>query len=237
MALCSLSTGRMATPLRRAASVTSAAGHDEHFLVRERDGLAASIAASTASSPSVPADAHSTMSTSGCVATATRPSAPGVTPAHRARIDTRREIDQRRVAGRQRDDARPIARDLLCETLGVVAGRKRQPPTAGRGCASTTASALWPIEPVDPRMAMRFTAGRLQGRNRTPARQTAARRCGRGRRRGRESRDELSFTPDARFSSDSNRSPQIPAATTSTPSSRAADGIDGVSNQAPARRP
>ena len=52
------------------------------------------------------------------------------------------------------------------------AGRRspRRPgrrPAADRGCASTTASALCPIDPVDPRMAMRFTGEGRSARYRT----------------------------------------------------------------------
>ena len=81
-----------------------------------------SMAASTASRPSVPDDAHSTRSASGCDATATRPSRPGSSrrscrPAHRR---SREPIDRRGVGhGR---NTRPVARDLLGEQLGVLAG-------------------------------------------------------------------------------------------------------------------
>ena len=71
----------------------------------------------------MPLDAHSTRSTSGCDATATSPSRPLpaiVTPS--AAADVRQPID--RGAGRHRDDARPVARDLLREQLGVLAGRE-----------------------------------------------------------------------------------------------------------------
>ena len=76
MALCSLSTGRIATPWRCAASVISAPAMTSTSLFASAMVLPASIAASTASSAAVPDEAHSTMSTSGCVATATSPSGP-----------------------------------------------------------------------------------------------------------------------------------------------------------------
>ena len=76
MALCSLSTGRIGTPLRRAASITRPPAITSTSLLASAMVLPASIAASTASSPAVPDEAHSTTSTSGCVATATSPSAP-----------------------------------------------------------------------------------------------------------------------------------------------------------------
>src|SRR5436190_21934785 len=42
-------------------------------------------------------------------------------------------------------------------------------------CASTTASALCPMEPVDPRMAMRFTVTSEGARNRERAQRWSAR--------------------------------------------------------------
>jgi hypothetical protein len=74
--LCSLSTGRIATPLRAAASVTTPPAMTSTSLFASAIVLRCSIAASTASSASVPLEAQSTTSTSGCDATATRPSRP-----------------------------------------------------------------------------------------------------------------------------------------------------------------
>ncbi len=76
MALCSLSTGRIDTPRRRAASVISAPAITSTSLLARAIVFPASIAASTASSAAVPDEAHSTMSTSGCVARAISPSVP-----------------------------------------------------------------------------------------------------------------------------------------------------------------
>ena len=75
---------------------------------------------------------------------------------------------------------------------------------------------------------------RTSARRSRPARRTAARRCDRARRRGRESATELSFTPALRFSIDSNRSPAMPSATTVTPS--AARNGERHDRQPPARR-
>ena len=76
MALCSLSTGRIGTPLARARSMTRPPAITSTSLLARAIVLPASIAASTASRPIVPDDAHSTRSTSEWVATATSPSAP-----------------------------------------------------------------------------------------------------------------------------------------------------------------
>ena len=76
MALCSLSTGRIATPRRRAAAVTSSPAMTSTSLLASAIVFPASIAARTASRPAVPADAQMTMSAAGCVATAMSPSVP-----------------------------------------------------------------------------------------------------------------------------------------------------------------
>ena len=106
-----------------AASVTMPPAMTSTSLLASAIVLRCSIAASTASSASVPLDAHSTTSASGCEATATSPSRPLpaiVTPLDRSRL--LQPIDRR--AGRHRDDARTIARDLLREQLGVLARRE-----------------------------------------------------------------------------------------------------------------
>ena len=93
-----------------------------------------------------------------------------------------------RCAGRKRS---------ACSTKQRRRSRRRRapPPRRRSGCASTTDSALCPIEPVDPRMAMRLNTAsadaaftpRTAGTGRRPARRTAARRSDRGRRRARGS--------------------------------------------------
>ena len=85
MALCSLSTGRIATPFCRAASVTMPPAITSTSLLASAMVLPCSMAASTASRPSVPDEAQRTRSTSGCEATATRPSRP--TPSSAPAVD------------------------------------------------------------------------------------------------------------------------------------------------------
>ena len=130
------------------------AGHHEHFLVGQRDRLAGSIAASTASRPSVPDDAQSTRSTAGCVATATSPSRPA---SARSNVPTTPPMRASARPPRRghADEARLVARDLFGESIGVLARRKADDRRRS-GCASTTDSALRPIEPVEPRIAIRF---------------------------------------------------------------------------------
>ena len=183
MALCSLSTGRMDTPRRRAADVTSSPAMTSTSLLARATRFPDSMAAITASSPAVPDDAHNTMSASGWVATPTRPSAAGE---HGA--------GERRTAARNRSAASAVARATTagryrcaCSASRSALSPAASPTTCRRsGCASTTDSALRPIEPVDPRIARRFRC-RLACKDRTPESRTAARRPGPARRRGRES--------------------------------------------------
>ena len=138
------------------------------------------MAASTASSAAVPDEAQSTRSTSGCVATATSPSGPRRrasrrrTPASSAGRSIRARLGRhrRRPAG---DSARPARRAASAFSPAASATTRSR-----SGCASTTASALCPIEPVDPRMAIALhAAARLTGSSSSddvdrPARRTAA---------------------------------------------------------------
>ena len=140
----------------RAASITSAPAITSTSLLASAIVLPASIAASTASSAAVPDDAHSTTSTSGCVATAIRPSAPRqrASPARRGRraagaqlVERRRRSPRRPAAAGTARPARRAARAFSPAASATTRSRS--------GCASTTASALRPIDPVEPRIAMR----------------------------------------------------------------------------------
>ena len=186
MALCSLSTGSSATPRARAAVVTSSPAITSTSLLASAMVLPASMAASTASSAVVPDEAHSTMSTSGCVATSINPSAPPTTrvPAGAAAVSdgTACRSPMAAMAGRYRSSCAASA-----STLRPAAS----PTTRSRsGYASITASALVPIEPVEPRIATRFTThpwtrrGAPDSRRESPA---TGRRCGRGLLRDRGS--------------------------------------------------
>ncbi len=119
--------------------------------------LPASIAASTASSAAVPDEAHSTMSTSGRVASATSPSEPW--PAISAPLQTPR----RRRASIDRPDAIAIVRGRCastCSANSATLSPAAMATTSRRSrCASTTDKALRPIDPVAPRMARRLTGG------------------------------------------------------------------------------
>ena len=167
-------------------SVTSAPAMTSTSLLASAIVLPASIAASTASRPAVPDDAQSTMSTAGCVATAIEPfgAAPtiGAAPAPQA---ARRRSTPSAVAMRHHaraDSARTCSASSAALSPAASAddlqprrdARRRPPARCGRSIRSSRG---W-------RGASRAGSA---GRGRTPASRTAARRCDRARRRGRES--------------------------------------------------
>ena len=133
------------------------AGHHEDFLVREGDRLARL----DRREHGVERRRCRTMRTARCPPRdGSRPrsgprrrSAPrGAAPTSAPQLGA---ASVQRARRRHRDRVRPEARDLLGQRAmfspaASATTRRRS------GCASTTASALWPIEPVDPRMAMRF---------------------------------------------------------------------------------
>ena len=158
MALCSLSTGRIGTWRRRAAAITRCPAITSTSLLASAMALPASMAASTASSAAVPDEAQSTMSTSGRVARATSPAPPW--PANSTRSSSRSASAVRSTASAgsvaiatARGRNRPT-----CSARRTAFSPAARPTTWIRpGWASTTASALRPIEPVEPRIAIRFT--------------------------------------------------------------------------------
>ena len=124
MALCSLSTGSTATPRRRAASITRPPAMTSTSLLARAMVLPASMAASTASSAAVPDEAHSTRSTSGCVATAMRPSLP--TPADLGWRSAERGAEPvHRGPGGHRDGLRAELDHLRGHRAGVAARGQR----------------------------------------------------------------------------------------------------------------
>ena len=154
MALCSLSTGRIATPRRRAASVTMPPAMTR-----------ISLLASAIVLPELDGGED------GLEAVG-----PGRGAQHEVGVGMRRDRDQSIPAGRRHrraacgrrpasrstaaarcamaDDGRPVPRDLGGEELRVLAGREADDAAADRDGRRQRASALWPIEPVDPRMAI-----------------------------------------------------------------------------------
>ena len=113
--------GRIATPCRRAASITSPPAITSTSLLARPMVLPASIAASTASSAAVPDDAHSTKSTIGMRRDGDESVAPGAV-AGRQRPAQPRRATRRAQRRRHRDGPRAIASDLRGEQIDVAAG-------------------------------------------------------------------------------------------------------------------
>ena len=86
--------------------------------------LPASIAASTASRPAVPDDAHSTMSTYGMRGDGDQPVGAAVDFARHAARARAGPAARRARGGRDGGDRRPVPRDLLREQRRVLAGRQ-----------------------------------------------------------------------------------------------------------------
>ena len=236
--MCSLSTGRMRHPAAPRRGRDQLAGHHQHFLVGERDRLAG-----------VDRRQHR-LERGGARRRAQDDVDVGVRgdgdqPLGPARDDTgvgrrRRESDPR---PRPRPARRPAGR--YCAGLLRPAvrrcRRRRAPPRAGApGCASTTASALRPIEPVDPRIASVFTAGPADT-GRTSASRTAARRCGPARRRGPGISVELSFNAgvalEAATRTDRRRCRRPPWPRRAAPAARAARRPARAGPRAPGTAP
>ena len=208
MALCSLSTGRIGTPFLRAASMTIPPAMTSTSLLASAIVFPASMAHNTASSAAVPDEAHSTMSTSGCAAISQRPSLP--TPGYLGRRSTQRGAQLvHRLAGGHRHGARPEFEDLLRHRRDVGRRRKRDDFDAvamgARHVERARADRAGRAEDGDPFhwraskgskgskssrrskgiVLLQFQQFRgFSGRNKTPERRRAARRCDRARRRG-----------------------------------------------------
>ena len=160
MALCSLSTGRIGNAASPCGLRHDAARHDQHFLVGEGDGLARLDGREHRFQGRRPGRGAEHQVDVGVRGHRHEPfdTVPGA--AMRPRHGWRRRAasrPRRRGHGRERGagTARPAPR-----TARRSVRRRGRPPRAGRRCASTTDSALRPMEPVEPRMAMRFTSSR-----------------------------------------------------------------------------
>ena len=220
MALCSLSTGRIATPRRRAAVGHDAAGHDQHFLVGQRDRLAA-----------LDRGEHGLE----------RRRCPTTRRARCRRRDAWRPRRARRARRRQR--RRRVGADAPRTRVERV---RRSPwrPRAGRyrAICAASSSAFSPAARPTTSQAVGDARRRPRARSGRSSRSIRGWRCasrGHGSHSGehtsaRCSRPgaanssasmrsstppwpgmsaELSFTPALRFSIDSNRSPAMPSAT------------------------
>ena len=171
MALCSLSTGSTATPRRRAAAMTSPPAMTRTSLLARAIVFRASMAASTASSAVVPVVAHSTRSTAGWVATASSPSAPLAECSTPARTDAGTAArTAARPSSAATENTRGRWRSTCSASRDVLAPAARPTTSIRSGCAAATASALTPMDPVDPRIAMRLTRAAPPRRPWTPNR-------------------------------------------------------------------
>ena len=190
MALCSLSTGRIAHAAARRRDRSSARRPSPALPCSPaRRSCRRRSPPSTASSPAVPDDAQSTRSTSGmrghrdqavgadrrspAAAPPRPPTAATATLASKAIGDGDRGRNRAHLIGQQR---------------GVLAGGQRHDRQRDPRCASTTASALRPIDPVEPRIASAAFIDRYRSEQVEDRRgEQIACRSDRARRRGRES--------------------------------------------------
>ncbi len=168
-ALCSLSTGSTATPRRRAASMTRAPAITSTSLFASAMVLPASMAASTASRAvgarrgaqhdvgvGVRGDGDRALGSPGVARRVARTAPLSSQPFGP-------------LGRRQRGKGRAVARDLVGERARRCRPAASATTRSRSGCASTTESALCPIEPVEPRMAMRLNASPAIGGTSAPA--------------------------------------------------------------------
>ena len=158
MALCSLSTGSTATPFCARRVHHEAAGHHEHFLVRQRDGLAGLDRAEhgverrgagrRAQARCRRRDARRSRTGLRC---RRRRLPPAIRRARRAACPSPRRWPSPPRADGTRGPASPSPRRW--------SPRRSPRPRRDRRCVRATSSALVPIDPVEPRMAMRFMQG------------------------------------------------------------------------------
>ena len=147
-----------ASPARRFGH--DAAGHDEHFLVGERDRLAD---ARWRRAPPRGRRCPTTRTARGRHPDATPPPRGRRVRSPTTRIGRRPDLAQpiERCAGGHRDDAAAGMRAICSASRSAFSPAARPTTSRRSGCASTTASALWPIEPVEPRIAMRFMSSNV----------------------------------------------------------------------------
>ena len=239
MALCSLSTGRTSTPWR-ARRV-----HDRDRRPSPALPCWRARCACQPRSPRAPPRAPR------CPMTRTaRCRRRRGRPAHTARRG--RWPASRRA---RRSTPRPRARTSASAASVAIAtarGRKRRPARPSprrsrrrraRRPSSTIGMRVDHLERAAPDRAGRaenrqaFHAARSasrrgrRGTDSRPGTRTAARRCDRACRRGRGSAPDESLTPTLRLSSDSNRSPTMPAATRIRPSAASSDQRDRGKHQ------
>src|SRR5215470_3551812 len=161
MALCSLSIGSNGLFCRRASAVISSPAATRHSLLARPTSLPARTASYVAFRPATPTIALTTKSTSLCVATRTVPAcpltismcpSPSVFSCALTFSAFRSEASERTLGVQRRACS---SADSAFDPAAIVTSSKRS------GWFSITLSVLWPMEPVDPRMAMRFIIIRI----------------------------------------------------------------------------
>src|SRR6266568_9424963 len=189
MALCSESTGRIVAPRSTARRTSSSPARTSDSLLARPIAFPASMAAAVERSPAPPEIAASTNWTSGWEAAATAPPSPGTTstPAGTRARRSRAAASSATATSRGRKRATCSASRATLRPAESATTSKRS------GKREMTSSACTPMEPVEPRMARRFTGGFLARRG-AAARRRAARRA-KGRAQARRSHPRALHAP------------------------------------------
>src|SRR5690606_8972029 len=156
IALCSLSTGTSVPPPCRRASRTSGPPATRDSLLASASRLPARRAASVACRPAAPTTALITTSTAGCVAASSSASSPLIhrVPGTSASGPGDPPFTRTATSGRYRRTCAANSVARLCAARATSRNRS--------GCRDSTASALRPIDPVEPSSATPRATTRLR---------------------------------------------------------------------------
>ena len=173
MALCSESTGTISAPVSRAADITSSPAHTSVSLLARAMRFFSMMAASVGASPTLPITAVTTVSASGSVAAAVRPSGPSITSMP---VPRRRSRSSLAAAGSYSTARRGLNCRACCSSRSTCRLAVSAATESPSSCA--TASVCRPMEPVAPSRDMVFvidvflnTASPRPRSSRAPARQ------------------------------------------------------------------
>ena len=189
MALCSESTGTISAPVSRAADITSSPAHTSVSLLARAMRFFSMMAASVGASPTLPITAVTTVSASGSVAAAVRPSGPSITSMP---VPRRRSRSSLAAAGSYSTARRGLNCRACCSSRSTCRLAVSAATESPSSCA--TASVCRPIDPVAPSRDMVFvidissmhflnTASPRSRSSRSPARQRSRCQTGPVRRR------------------------------------------------------
>ena len=149
MAECSLSTGTISTPRRRAAAITSSPAQTRVSLLARATRLPASMAARVGRRPTIPTTAVTTVSLSGRDAASSRPSIPQA--ARMFKSDSRSL--RARASSRSQSTTRRGRNCLACRSSRSIFRRAVRASTRTPSRAQTS-RVCRPMEPVEPRSEM-----------------------------------------------------------------------------------